>query len=70
MSSRMFQSVIMQMKDASNRLIGVIDGEGNVIAASEPSGLGDRWEDAAHRLNATSELVTVTEGKTFKALAS
>ena len=52
----------MQMKDASNRLIGVIDGEGNVIAASEPSGLGDRWEDAAHRLNATSELVTVTEG--------
>ena len=32
MSSRMFQSVIMQMKEASNRLIGVIDGEGNVIA--------------------------------------
>mgnify|MGYP007046005490 CR=1 FL=1 len=29
MSSRMFQSVIMQMKDASDRLVGVIDGEGN-----------------------------------------
>ena len=28
MSSRMFQSVIMQMKDASDRLVGVIDGEG------------------------------------------
>jgi carbohydrate diacid regulator len=66
----MFQSVIMQMKDASDRTIGVIDGEGNVIAASEPSGLGDKWEDAVHRLNASSEIVTVTEGKTFKALQS
>ena len=70
MSSRMFQSVIMQMKEASNRLIGVIDGEGNVIAASEPSGLGDRWEDAAHRLNSANEMVTVTGGKTFKALTN
>ena len=70
MSSRMFQSVIMQMKDASDRTLGVIDGEGNVIAATEPSGLGDKWEDAVHRLNATNELVTVTDGKTFKALQS
>lgn len=70
MSSRMFQSVIMQMKDASDRALGVIDGEGNVIAATEPSGLGDKWEDAVHRLNATNELVTVTDGKTFKALQS
>ena len=70
MSSRMFQSVIMQMKDASDRTMGVIDGEGNVIAATEPSGLGDKWEDAVHRLNAANELVTVTDGKTFKALQS
>ena len=70
MSSRMFQSVIMQMKDASDRTLGVIDGEGNVIAATEPSGLGDKWEDAVHRLNAANELVTVTDGKTFKALQS
>lgn len=70
MSSRMLQSVIMQMKDASDRTMGVIDGEGNVIAATEPSGLGDKWEDAVHRLNAANELVTVTDGKTFKALQS
>ena len=70
MSSRMFQSVLMQMKDASDRIIGVIDGDGSVIAASEPSGLGDKWEDAAHRINATNEPVTVMGGKTFKALAS
>ena len=70
MSSRMFQSVIMQMKEASPRLLGVIDGEGNVIAASEPAGLSDRWEDAAHRLNSAGEVVTVSDGKTFKALAN
>ena len=43
MSSRMFQSVIMQMKEASDRLIGVIDGDGGVIASSEPTGLGERY---------------------------
>ena len=70
MSSRMFQSVIMQMKEASDRTIGVIDAEGNVIAASEPSGLGDKWEEAAHRLHNASEPVIVSDGKTFKALSS
>ena len=70
MSSRMFQSVLVQMKDASDRLIGVIDGEGSVIAASEPAGLGDRFEDAAQRLNAASEPVSVVDGKTFKKLTN
>ena len=70
MSSRMFQSVIMQMKDASDRLIGVIDGDGNVIAATESAGLSGKYEEAAHRLNMTSEFVTVMDGRTFKALNS
>ena len=70
MSSRMFQSVIMQMKEASDRSIGVIDGDGNVIAASEPSGLGDKWEEAAHRLNTSGDPVVLSDGKTFKALSN
>ena len=70
MSSRMFQSVIMQMKDATDRAIGVIDGEGNVIAATSPSIMGDKLEEAAHRLNTTNEQITVAEGKTFKMLQS
>ena len=70
MSSRMFQSVIMQMKEASDRFIGVIDGEGNVVAASDPSGLNDKWEEAAHRLNVSSDSVILSDGKTFKALSS
>lgn len=40
MSSRIFQSVILQMKDASKRCIGVADDQGNVIAASDISMMG------------------------------
>ena len=35
MSSRIFQSVIVQMKEATKRLIGVIDSDGMVVASSE-----------------------------------
>lgn len=44
MSSRMFQSVIMQMKDATDRMLGVIDAEGFVVACSEPSMIGEKLE--------------------------
>mgnify|MGYP003303506493 CR=1 FL=1 len=35
MSNRIFQSVIVQMKDATDRQIGVIDSDGNVIYCGE-----------------------------------
>ena len=34
MSSRVFQSVIVQMKEATDRVIGVIDADSNVISCS------------------------------------
>lgn len=37
MSSRVFQSVIVQMKEATDRCIGVVDEQGFVIACSELS---------------------------------
>ena len=40
MSSRIFQSVILQMKDASTRCIGVADEQGTVIASSDLSMMG------------------------------
>ncbi len=40
MSSRIFQSVVLQMKDASKRCIGVVDDQGNVIASSDLSLMG------------------------------
>ena len=40
MSSRIFQSVILQMKDATKRCFGVVDEQGNVIASSDLSLMG------------------------------
>ena len=70
MSTRMFQSVISQMKEASDRTMGIIDSEGNVVAATDPSCLGEKLEDAVHRLNTANETVSVSGGKTFKALST
>ena len=35
MSSRIFQSVVLQMKDCSDRAVGVIDEQGTVVACNE-----------------------------------
>ncbi len=40
MSSRIFQSVILQMKDATDRSFGVTDDQGNVIASSDLTMMG------------------------------
>ena len=37
MSSRIFQSVVLQMKDSTERAIGVIDSEGKGVAGNEIS---------------------------------
>lgn len=43
MSSRMFQSVVLQMKDSVNRTVGVIDADGMVVACSELTCIGEHW---------------------------
>ncbi len=40
MSSRIFQSVILQMKDATKRCFGVVDEQGSVIASSDLTLMG------------------------------
>ena len=32
MSGRIFQNVVLQIKEATDRVVGVIDGEGTVIS--------------------------------------
>ena len=44
MSSRIFQNVIIQMKDAIDRTIGVVDDQGFIIACSELSMIGSRLD--------------------------
>jgi len=70
MSSRMFQSVIVQMKEATDRVIGVIDADGNVVSCSDTSLIGEKWPEAVIRLNSAPDSVVVVDKKTLKPLAS
>ena len=69
MSSRMFQGVVLQMKDSVNRMVGVIDSEGIVVACSELTCIGEHWTGAVAAINAADNGETYYEGKIFKPLA-
>ena len=45
MSGRIFQNVVLQLKENTDRTVGVIDAEGIVIACSELSMIGQRWAE-------------------------
>ena len=47
MSNSVFQGVILQLKEISDRAFGVIDMEGTVVSCTDASMLGERWPDAA-----------------------
>lgn len=68
MANRLFQGVIYQMKDAVDRILGVIDENGTVIACSELVMIGEVRPNAAVDLAYSSEMV-VTEGWTYKPLS-
>ncbi|MCI8738673.1 MAG: PucR family transcriptional regulator [Oscillibacter sp.] len=68
MSGRIFQNVVLQLKENTDRTIGVIDGEGVVIACSELSMIGQRWAEHVPVVNGASGAMVSSDGKTFKAL--
>ncbi len=70
MSNSVFQNVISQLKDVSDRVFGVIDTEGYVVSCTDTAVLGERWPEAALKLTGSPEQ-TVTYGqKTFRAIMS
>ena len=68
MSGRIFQNVVLQLKENTDRTVGVIDGEGIVIACSELSMIGQRWAEHINTINNAAGAMVTSEGKTFKAL--
>ena len=68
MSGRIFQNVVLQFKETTDRTIGVIDAEGTVIACSDLTGIGKKWPQCADAVNGTENGCAVLEGMTFKAL--
>lgn len=70
MSSKLFQNVIIQMKDAVDRTIGVVDEQGFVVASNELAIIGSRLDDF-HLYDFDGESSTVTtEVRTYCPLSS
>ena len=69
MSSRVFQSVVLQMKDSTDRAIGVIDSEGTVVACNELTCSGEKWTGAVEAINEADTELVAFDGNTFKPLA-
>ncbi len=68
MSSRIFQSVILQMKDACKRCFGVVDEQGNVIASSDLSMMGYTMGEISKSLQDAGTDVFPADGKTCRAI--
>ena len=68
MSNSVFQSVIVQLREISDRTFGVIDTEGCVVSCTDMSMLGERWADAALKVGNASESVVTFAQKSFKAI--
>lgn len=69
MSNRVFQGIVLQMKEASDRVIGVLDGSGTVVACTELARIGERWDNAASEIELQSDETVRCMGYTFKTLA-
>ena len=65
MANRLFQSVIYQMKGAFDRIIGVIDENGVVIACSDLAKMGDIRQGVREELSFSAETMAI-DGYTYR----
>ena len=70
MSNSVFQGVIVQLREMSDRTFGIIDNEGSVISCTDGSLLGEKWSDAVVRVLNSSERIVTFGQKTFKSILS
>ena len=68
MSGRIFQNVLLQLKENTDRTVGVVDGEGTVIACSELSLIGQKWDVHLEASELADGGVVSAAGKSFKSL--
>ena len=68
MSNSIFQNVILQLQDATDRYFGVIDNEGVVISCTDVNLIGERWTDAAVKIASHGEQIVRFGQRTFKAM--
>ena len=67
MSNRLFQSIVFQLKNAVNRVVGVLDENGTVISCTELSFIGEQRTGIIDELSYGMEH-PVFEGYTYKVI--
>ena len=70
MANSVFQSVIVQLKDATDRTFGVVDTDGYVVSCTDPLLLGERWPDAVLKISGSDQQVVTFGQKTFRPIMS
>ncbi len=70
MTSSIFQSVISQLKDVTDRTFGVIDSDGYVMSCTEAALTGERWPEAVLKVTGSSEQTVRFAQKTFRAIVN
>jgi len=70
MSNSVFLSVMSQLKDVTDRTIGVMDAEGYVVCCTDPSLQGERWADAAVRIAGCGDRCVTFAQKAFRPILS
>ena len=70
MSNSVFQSVMTQLKEVTDRTIGVMDSEGYVVCCTDPALHGERWADAAVRLTGCGDRCVSFGQKSFYPILS
>ena len=68
MSNSVFQSVIIQLKEITDRVFGVIDTDGCVVSCTDVTLLGERWAEAAVKINGAQEHIVTHGQRSFKAI--
>lgn len=70
MSGRIFQGVIVQMKEITDKVVGIVDSEGAVQACTLLNMVGSVLEGAPAAILGSAAPCTVFEGRTFCVLGS
>lgn len=68
MSSRIFQKVVLELSEAAQTTIGVIDSEGVVISCSDMALMGEHFPEVVTEISAEPEKPVVDSRMTFLAL--
>lgn len=70
MSNSIFQSVMVQLKEVTDRVFGVVDTDGHVVSSTDVAFLGERWPEVVLKLNGSTEPVITYGQKTFKPIVN